>query len=211
MKICQIVGAGDFSKEYFEKYENSFIIAADKGFKSLSDCGILPDLLVGDFDSLGYVPNFSNIIKLPAEKDETDTAFAVKMGLEKRCELFLLYGMLGSRLDHSLSNLQLLSFLSKKGKRAFIVDENVTVAAITDDEVHFHEKSKGIISVFALGETAEGVTIKGLKYPLCNAVIKHDCPIGVSNEFIGEKSSISVSNGTLTVLWHGPLDNCVSV
>lgn len=211
MRVCQIIGAGDFSKELFKKYENSFVIAADKGFLTLSLCGISPDLLVGDFDSLGYVPDFSNTLKLPVEKDETDTAYAIKMGLKKDCELFLLYGMLGGRLDHSLSNLQLLSFLSKQGKKAFIIDENVTVTAITNEEIHFHKKSTGIISVFALGKNAKSVTIKGLKFPLCNAVLTSDCPIGISNEFIGQKSSISVGGGTLTVLWQGPLDNCAFV
>lgn len=211
MKVCQIVGAGDFSKKLFEKCENSFIIAADKGFLNLSLCDVLPDLVVGDFDSLGYVPDFPNTIKLPIEKDETDTAFAVKMGLEKNCELFLLYGMLGGRLDHSLSNLQLLSFLSKQGKRAFIIDENATVTAITNSEINFYKNSAGIISVFALSGNANGVTIKGLKFPLNNAILTGDCPVGVSNEFIGKKSSISVTDGTLTVLWQGPLDNCASL
>lgn len=211
MKVCQIIGAGDFSKKLFEKYESSFMIAADKGFLNLSLCGVSPDLIVGDFDSLGYVPDFPNTVKLPVEKDETDTAFAIKEGLKRDCELFLLYGMLGGRLDHSLSNLQLLSFLSKQGKKAYIIDENVTVTAITNSKIHFYEKSAGIISVFALSENANGVTVKGLKFPLNNAVLTSDCPIGVSNEFIGQKSLISVTDGTLTVLWQGPLDNCASL
>ncbi len=211
MRVCQIIGAGDFSKELFKKYENSFIIAADKGFLNLSLCGVSPDLIVGDFDSLGYIPNFPNTVKLPTEKDETDTAYAVKMGLQRNCDFFLLYGMLGGRLDHSLSNLQLLNFLSKQGKKAFIIDENVTVTAITNGEIHFYEKSNGIISVFALSENANGVNIKGLKFPLNNALLTSDCPVGVSNEFIGQKSSISVTDGTLTILWQGPLDNCALV
>lgn len=211
MKICQIVGAGDFSRERFIRYDGSFLIAADKGFQNLSDCGIPPDLLIGDFDSLGYVPDFPNIIRYPLEKDETDMALAINSGLENNCDLFLLYGALGGRLDHSLSNLQLLSFLSKMGKQCFIIDKELTAAAVTDGRLDFSENSTGTVSVFALGEKAEGVCLKGLKYPLCDAVLTPDRPLGVSNAFLGQRASVSVKSGTLSVLWHGPLDNCLSL
>lgn len=211
MKICQIVGAGDFSKERFKRYDGSFLIAADRGFQSLSDCGVLPDLLIGDFDSLGYVPDFPDTIRYPFEKDETDMALAINRGLEHNCDIFLLYGALGGRLDHSLSNLQLLNFLSKRGKQCFIVDKELTAAAVTNGRLSFSESSAGTVSVFALGEKAEGVCLEGLKYPLSGAVLSPDCPLGVSNSFLGQRASVSVKNGTLTVLWYGTLDNCLSI
>lgn len=211
MKICQIVGAGSFSENLFKKYDKSFLIAADRGFENLLSLGVSPDLLVGDFDSLGYVPDFPNIVKSPAEKDETDMALAVNHGLAAGCDVFLLYGALGGRLDHSLSNLQLLRFLSKRGKKGFIIDSSLTVTAITCGDLQFSEKSKGIISVFALGESAQGVCLEGLKYPLFDEILTPDFPLGISNEFIGRTASVSVKDGTLTVLWYGPLDNCLSL
>ncbi len=211
MKACRIVGAGDFCKSSLKINDNSFLIAADRGYKSLVDCGILPDLLVGDLDSLGFVPDFPNILRYPAEKDKTDMQLAVAYALKKDFDLLLLYGALGGRLDHSLSNLQLLNYVSKQGKKCFIIAEDFVVTAITDGELIFSEKAQGIISVFALGEKAEHVTLKGLKYPLNDALLTADNPLGVSNEFSGQRASVSVKNGTLTVLWFGSLDNCLSL
>jgi len=211
MKTCRIVGAGDFCTTSLNRNEDSFFIAADKGFKNLTDCGILPDLLVGDFDSLGFVPEFPNILKYPVEKDKTDMQLAVEYALEKDFDLILMYGALGGRLDHSLSNLLLLNYISKQGKKGFIISEDFVVSAITDGELIFSDKAQGVISVFALGEKAEHVTLRGLKYTLDDALLTADSPLGVSNEFLGQKASVSVKNGTLTVLWFGSLDNCLSL
>ncbi len=207
MKLCQIVGAGDFDPAVFTRYDGALLIAADRGYLNLTENGYTPELLVGDFDSLGFVPAFSPIIRHPAEKDDTDMELAVQCGLDRGCDTFILYGALGGRLDHTLANLQLLSRLSKAGCRAFIAGSGTAAASVTDGTLCFNENAAGTISVFALGERAEGVTLKGLKYPLTDAVLTCDDPLGVSNEFTGLPSSVTVKSGTLTVLWSGTLDN----
>ncbi len=207
MRICQIVGAGDFTPVVFTRYDGALLIAADRGYLALTENGYTPDLLVGDFDSLGFVPDFPYIVRHPAEKDDTDMELAAQQGLAAGCDTFLLYGALGGRLDHSLANFQLLSRLSKTGCRAFIAGDGQSAGAVTDGTLSFLDNATGTISVFALGERAEGVTLLGLKYPLTDATLCCDDPVGVSNEFTGIASSVTVKHGTLTVLWTGTLDN----
>lgn len=207
MRICHIVGAGEFTGELIETGHEDYIIAADRGYKALTDLGIIPDLTVGDFDSLGYIPDVPSLIRHPVEKDDTDMMLAVRYGFDKGCDTFLLYGALGGRLDHTIANLQLLSYISKRGGKAFLIGRSITASAVTNGNIHFKSEASGIISVFSFGEKAEGVYLTGLRYPLTDATLLCDFPLGVSNEFTGVDSCVEVKKGTLTVLWYGPLDN----
>lgn len=205
-RYCCIVGAGTFDKKSFYRPENSYLIAADGGYKYLDELNEKPDLVLGDFDSLNYTPKIDkeNIITLPCEKDDTDTLYAVKHALSLGYDRFLIYGALGGdRIDHTIANLQVLSYIANHNAQGFIISENTVITAITNKSVSFKDTSSGMVSVFAMGQDAHGVTIKGLKYNTQNATLTHDFPIGVSNEFVGENSAISVENGTLTIVFSG--------
>ena len=118
-KVCHIVGGGDFFG-IRSVGEGDFIIAADKGFRYLQNLGITPDLVIGDFDSLGHTPSGRNIIVLPCEKNDTDMGAAVAEGVERGYKNFILYGATGGRPDHTLANIQLISLLSSRGMNAII-------------------------------------------------------------------------------------------
>ena len=185
---------------------DDIIIAADAGYKHLENLGISPDVAVGDFDSLGIIPPNVEIIKHPVKKDDTDTMLAVKTGFERGFNRFVLYGCLGKRLDHTLANIQTLNYIASNGGTGFICGDDYTVTAIKNSNLSFSAKAEGNISIFSADTKASGVTVKGLLYELENAEIKSDFPLGVSNEFIGKESVITVENGTLNIIFDGTVD-----
>ena len=199
MKTCYIFSAALGFPENFEPQENDLIIAADAGFLKLKEMGIAPHLTVGDFDSLETIPSNNEIIKHPVKKDDTDTMLAVKIGLEKGCKNFYLYGCAGLRLDHTLANLQTLAYIAQNGGRGYMQGDDFIATAICNGEIKFSETEKGVISVFSATTESE-ISIEGLLYPLDHAKVTCDFPLGVSNEFIGKKSKITVHNGTAIII-----------
>ena len=201
-KRCYIAGAGEFCERVLPE-KGDYIIAADAGYDALVSRGIMPDLVVGDFDSLGKVPEHPNIVRSPVEKDDTDMMLAVKQGLKLGYEMFTINGGLGGRLDQTLANIQILSYLAENGARGTLLGQGICVTAIKNSEISFNsdEAHEGAISIYCAGGKAEGVTLKGLKYPLVNATITNYYPIGVSNEFTGAPAVVKVNNGTLIIVW----------
>ena len=197
--ICYIAGAGDCSRLFLNLKKEDFVIAVDGGYEYLKENRI--DLVVGDFDSLSYVPEHPNVIALKPEKDETDMIVALKEGLKKGYEIFYIYGGCGGRIDHTYANIQSLAYLADHHARGYLFHENQVITMLQNDSITFHSDRKGYVSVFAYGEKAEGVTIQGLKYPLENAVLCDSFPLGVSNEFTGETAEISVQKGRLFVIY----------
>ena len=206
MHICYIFGALDTEIVDFNPQENDLIIAADGGYSTLKKLNIKPDLVVGDFDSLGEAPENENVIKHPVKKDDTDTLLAVKIGLEKGYKSFVIFGAIGGRLDHTIATIQTATFVAENGGIAYIYDGNHTVTAIKNSTINFKDNAKGYISIFALSGVAKGVSIKGLLYELNNAEITPHFPVGVSNEFIGKESKLSVTDGILTIIFDGSKD-----
>lgn len=199
-KVCHIVGGGDFFG-IRPTGEGDFIIAADKGLLYLQNLGITPNLVIGDFDSLGHTPNGRNIIVLPCEKNDTDMGAAVAEGVMRGYKNFILYGASGGRADHTLANIQLISSLSRRGMTAIIDSRETSFTSITNGRIIFDENAKGTVSVFSHSDISSGVTISGLKYELKNGTLKNTYALGVSNEFVGKMSEISVAQGTLTVVY----------
>ena len=178
----------------------SFVIAADGGLRHTEKLGIAPDAVLGDFDSLGFCPEGANVF--PVEKDDTDAMLAVRLGLERGCGEFLLYGSLdGPRLDHTVANFQTLQFLADHGAAGYLIGNTTMVTVVKNGKITFPAGLSGTISVFCMGLDAVGVTEKGLFYGLENGTLSSGFPLGVSNHFTGEAAEISVKNGSLLVLW----------
>ncbi len=200
-KICFLVGAGEFYDYEFAPKENDLVIAVDGGLKYLKRLSIEPSIVIGDFDSLGFLPNYKNVIKLNTEKNETDMFAAARLGLEKGFNKFHIYGGVGGRFDHSFANIQLVVFLAQNGAQGLLIGQNEICTAITDGALEFPDSYKGYASVFAYSGTARGVNLRGLKYELYDATVYDNTALGVSNEFIGMRSLISVKEGTLIVIY----------
>lgn len=211
MGKCILVCAGEFVPIEIPVEDGDYVIAVDGGFRYCQMLGILPDLILGDMDSASEEERAvieeieredpSRIHRLKPEKDDTDTLSAVREGLERGYRKFYFYGALGGRMDHSIANIQTLLFLKKQGAVGYILTDTQLVTVIRNEEITFHAGVEGRMSLFSLGEKAEKVTIKGMKYVLTEDTVTNDFPIGISNEFIKtEEALVRVENGELLIM-----------
>jgi len=197
--VCYIVGAGEQYGPLPVPAPDDFVIAADGGLAHLEGLHMMPNLVVGDFDSYPAGPGHVPSIVLPTEKDDTDMAAALREGWARGFRFFHLYGGTGGRLDHTLANIQLIADIACRGGCGYLFDRDMVITAIHNGSIAFPAVAKGTVSVFSHTETAAGVFECGLKYPLTDATLRNTRPLGVSNEFVGLPSSISVERGTLLV------------
>ncbi len=200
MGNCIIFCAAEFHGLAAPLKDDDYILAADGGFRHVNALGIIPNGILGDFDSLGYTPEGS--VVFPVEKDDTDAMLAVRKGLELGYKTFYLYGSLdGPRLDHTVANFQTLQFLCDHDAYGYLIGKNYIVTALKNCSLRFDASCTGIFSVFCMGADAEGVTIRGGKYEAENATLRAGFPLGVSNHFEGRDVTVSVEKGSVLVLW----------
>lgn len=200
-KTCYIVGAGDFGDETLMPRQGDLVIAADGGLRHLLERGIAMDLAVGDFDSLGYVPQLEHVTVLQPEKDDTDMNHALEMAWERGYRQFCFYGCTGGRTSHTIANIQMLDDIARRGGEAMLVGVRSEYHVVRDGSIVFPAGKQGYLSVFCLGDRAEGVDLRGLKYELTDAVLNKEFPLGVSNEFTGREASVSVNKGSLLLIY----------
>lgn len=201
-----IYTGGDFFPERLREFPapGDLVIAADSGLRAAERMSVRPDLILGDFDSLGYVPTIpeAEIIRVPAEKDDTDTQLAVRIALERGADEFLILGGFGGRPDHTLANLLLLEALARDGIPARM-DNGVSRARVLlsgTAEIARDTRFR-YLSLFCLEEIAEGVTVEGCRYPLCGATLRRSQPtLAVSNEITSPVARITVQSGGLLIL-----------
>ncbi|MDE6455952.1 MAG: thiamine diphosphokinase [Dysosmobacter sp.] len=207
MKRCFIFAAGTFYGLRERPGDpGDFVIAADGGCRVCLEEYGRPDLLIGDFDSLEPPEGLARVRRLPVEKDDTDSLAAIRAGLEEGCTDFLIYGGTGGkRLDHTLANLQALLFLRRRGAMGFLYDNDFLWTVIENEDIRVAKTVEwGLLSVFCLGDRAEGVFESGVQYPLEDTVLTPDFPLGVSNHILERSARIAVRKGALAVGWELP-------
>ena len=200
MKSCTVFCAGQFDEMVCPPKKDELIIAADGGLKHLQQLGITPTVIIGDFDSLGYVPEGAQVF--PVEKDDTDSMLAIRHGLAAGCKQFILYGALdGPRHDHTIANYQSLCYLANHGAVGYLVGKDVIVTAIKNSSMVFPASTAGIFSAFCMGATAKGITLEGFQYPLQDGSLDSFFPLGVSNHFTGAEATVTVKAGCLLLFY----------
>ena len=204
MKTCALVGSSQFNAAHFQELDAAgvfdYVIAVDGGFASLEAIGRKPDMALGDFDSLGYVPKGLRVAQFSSRKDKSDMELALDRARSMHYDEVYIYGGLGRRLDHTLANLQLFSLFSEKGLFVTAVDEDTSVVFITGpDTFEMPAVEAGTVSVFSMNDRAEGVFERGLAYELDDAVLTNRTSLGLSNELIGEAVMIGVEKGTIAI------------
>ena len=200
MAKCIIFCAAEFDQLLAPIAPGDFVIAADGGLRHVERVGITPDVILGDFDSLGYTPDCAQVF--PVEKDDTDAMLAVRLGLDRGFREFILYGSLdGPRLDHTVANFQTLQFLADRGAKGYLVGLNSIVTVLKNGKISFPAHFRGNFSAFCMGADAQNVTMQGLYYPLENGKLTSGFPLGVSNHFTGKTATVSVQNGSLLLIW----------
>ena len=200
MGTCVIFCAAEFDKLAMPLASDDYVLAADGGLAHVQKLGLTPNGIIGDFDSLGFVPTGAEVF--PVEKDDTDAMLAARKGLELGFREFLFYGSLdGPRLDHTIANFQTLQFLADHDASGYLVGRDYTITVVKDETIRFEAGAEGILSVFCLGPDAKGVTLEGLYYPLKDGTLTSGFPLGVSNHFTETPASITVTDGSLLVMW----------
>ena len=206
MRRCVIVGGasiGDYETVGAMLRPDDYVIFCDCGLRHMDGLGAEPDLIVGDFDSYSNPEMETETIVLPCEKDDTDTVFAVKEALRRGFEDFLLIGVVGERLDHTLGNVSILLMLDSEGKKGTIIDDYSEMEIVSDrcGKPCIIDDSYVYFSLINISGTARGVTIRGAKYPLENAEITCEYQYGVSNEVLpGCTAEVSVGEGRLLLV-----------
>ena len=206
MRRCVIVGGasiGDYGTVSAKLRQDDYMIYCDCGLRHMDGLGAEPDLIVGDFDSYSNPEFDTETIVLPCEKDDTDTVFAVKEALRRGFEDFLLIGVVGERLDHTLGNVSILLMLDSAGKKGIIIDDYSEMEIVSDrcEKPCIIDDSYAYFSLLNISGKASGVTIRGAKYPLEDAEITCEYQYGVSNEVLpGCTAEVIVGEGKLLLI-----------
>ncbi len=198
---CYVIGAGEIYDNHLPDMTDGYVIAVDGGYEYASASGIKADLVIGDFDSADEIPLHPNIIHLEREKDDTDMLAALKEGLLLDCNEFHIFGGTGGRIAHTLANVECLAYLAAMSTQGFLYENKSVITAIANGSMSFGREYSGYISVFSHTSQAVDVNLTGLKYELKHATITNTFPVGISNEFTGKESTISVKDGILVIVY----------
>jgi len=203
MNRCVIVGGADIA-DYdainSKLCENDFAVYCDCGLKHLNRLKPSPSLIVGDFDSYEKPKTSVETIVLPCEKDDTDTLYAVKEALNRGYSEFVLVGVIGARLDHTLGNVYILEYLLGKGAHGIIIDDHSEMELVGETPV-FIGGEYAYFSLINITGKANSITVKNAKYPLDNARIDCGYQYGISNEVLcGKTACVSVKDGKLLLI-----------
>lgn len=183
------------------------ILCADSGLLHALEEGLIPHAVIGDMDSLtdaGFdrrrLPEGVLWMTAPREKDLTDTALAMAYAVEQGCDEILVVGGLGGRFDHSLANIQNMVGFSLKGINVHLIDQTTQIYIITNQTLPLTPLLGYAVSVLSWTPVSTGVTLTGMAFPLTNATLTDDFPLGVSNEVVEDHATVQVKSGTLLVI-----------
>lgn len=208
-----IVAGGDIEKEDLERYYKEHntrlnIIAVDRGLEILYQLNIMPNHVVGDFDSVSneilqdYQDNPQVIFhQYNPEKDNTDTDIAIQLAIQLNSSMITIMGALGKRIDHAIANIHILKYALEAKIPCQILDAYNKIYLINKHYTLYKNKTYGkYISFIPLTTTVEGITLKGFKYPLSGASLSIGISLGVSNEIVEEVATIEVKKGILVAI-----------
>ncbi|HAM15493.1 MAG TPA: thiamine diphosphokinase [Eggerthellaceae bacterium] len=206
MSCCALVAASDFNADDFERRRAAgtfdYVIAVDGGLASLRQVGCAPDLVLGDFDSLGFVPEGENVVVHPTHKDASDLQLALEECAARGFDSVVVYGALGGRLDHTIGCLQTCACFAERGHDVQLVGIQQAVCILVGPGFFdIPRAEQGTVSVFSATDESIGVTEQGLEYPLKNACLTNRTTLGLSNELTGVPASVAVESGTLYIVY----------
>lgn len=198
----------EFARAFLKENTFDLVIAADHGLLTVKELGIHPDIIVGDFDSIDpavLIPyekdQTTKIFKFRPEKDDTDTEIAIKQAIQANSTETAILGGTGSRIDHMISNIQLLLQFLPEDRKAYLIDKNNKIYLTRKNIVLSKKEMYGpYISLLPMSEEVQNVTLKGFKYPLCRHRLVQGGSIGISNEILEDTAEITFSEGTLLVI-----------
>lgn len=199
MKTIAIISGGDYcAMPNINRAE--LIVACDKGVRYAARAGITPNVVLGDFDSYrGKLPKSARVVRLPSEKDDTDTVAAIRFALEEGATDLALYCVEGGRSDHFIGNIQAAAFAASRGARVVMYGLDALYTVVPPGKYVFPRK-KGYFSLFSLTGKCRGVFLSGAKYPLSGAETDSCFPLGVSNEWAEDEITLEFSEGVALII-----------
>lgn len=206
-RVVIITGGSINDYNYYEGLwkKEDYIICADSGVNHARKLGVVPKLIVGDLDSASpenmdfYQRLGSKVIEYEKEKDQTDTQIALEYALQKQPREIAILGAVGNRLDHTLSNILLLTSCLKKGVKVTILNE-IQEILLVEDRIVLEGKKGDLISLLPLTPWVKGIKTWGLKYSIKEGVFQQTNPYGISNELAEDRAVIEVSEGILLLI-----------
>lgn len=203
MKRCVIVGGADIGNYAYIREAltaDDYVVFCDSGLRHMEQLRARPSLIVGDFDSHENPHLDAETIVLPCEKDDTDTVYAVKEAVRRGFDAFLLVGVVGGRLDHTLGNVSILLYLDAIGKKGVIIDDYSEMEIVSSAPAHISD-AYAFFSLLNITGCARGISIQNAKYPLENGEITCEYQYGVSNEVLpGKTAIVSLREGKLLLI-----------
>lgn len=204
MSTCALVAASDFNAKHFKAAYDAgrfdAVFAVDAGFAHLEAIGCVPDMAIGDFDSLGFTPKCRRVIQLPVEKDKSDLEAAMDRAKTRRYDEVVIYGALGGRLDHTVANMQMCAQFAEGGMGVTLISEDFVLRIVVGPDVYeLPLLDQGTVSVFAATDQAHGVIERGMKYSIDDETLTNRTTRGLSNELQGIEAVVAVEEGTLFV------------
>lgn len=202
-----IIGNGEIEnyeiiREYFDE---AYIIACDGGLRHCRAMMIMPNVMLGDFDSankedIEFFDNLGVLIEeYPVKKDKTDMEIAIDLAIEKQSDEIYIVGGLGSRFDHSLANVHILLRPVRLGIRACLLDEN-NIITLVEDSIDIVGEKGQTVSLLPLTTKVKGINTKHMEYELKNAEMEIGSSLGVSNVMTEDIATVSVEEGTLILI-----------
>ncbi len=203
MKRCVVIGGAPI-RDYDELHRylrpDDFYVLCDSGLKHRCALGVMPSLIVGDFDSHEIPALPTEIIQLPREKDDTDTVYGVKEAVRRGYDDFLLLGMTGERLDHTLGNVSILLYLDGLGKKGMLVDDHSEMEIVSENPCYI-EETYPYFSLLNISGIARGITVENAKFPVTDGEITPQYQYGISNEVLpGKRAKVTLQQGKLLLI-----------
>lgn len=200
MKKCLIISGGDFSP-LPATIEYDYSIACDKGLEYANQLGIVPDLIIGDFDSYsGSIDrNANNVMVYPSQKDDSDTMLAIKHAISNGYTHIYIICALGGRLDHTIANLQSMNYVADKGGICEIISENEHLITFTGPSISLPYKEGYSLSLYSMSDTCTNVCISGAGYNAENIALTNTFPIGLSNYWAEDNVTLSIESGIVLI------------
>ncbi|RZB30527.1 MAG: thiamine pyrophosphokinase [Desulfobacteraceae bacterium Eth-SRB1] len=183
---------------------DDLLIAADGGASHFKALGILPNVLIGDLDSIRsddlneLRTAGAEIIQHPSGKDQTDLELALDLAVDRGAEEILVFGALGARWDMSIANIMLLTAPEFAGVMLKFIEENQEITLLRGGEKQtFHGKKGDVLSLIPMGQDAVGITLKGLEYPLKDDALRFGATRGISNVLVENTATVYLKHGLL--------------
>ncbi len=197
---CLIVSGGAFAPLPEDLGAPRCVIACDRGWQYAARLGVAPTLIVGDFDSAAAPDTATPVERLPTRKDDTDTMYAARRALALGWRQVAICCAFGGRLDHTLANIQTAAWLVERGCAVQLLGADERAWVFTAGQRRFARQAGHSLSLFALSDACEGVSLRGTKFDCADVTLRASFPLGVSNVWTAETAEVTVARGTLMVL-----------